>query len=307
MARNIAERQNLTWISIDNVNNDDIEFLKKFKFHPLDIQDLNPGNRHRPKIDIYRSYVFLVFHFPYYNEKDKRINFVETGVFLKDDLIITVIDKGYAPIKEVFEKFKQPTKPRKSKKSNKLTSGFQLYKILDHVFRQTAPILTKFGNTVYQVEESVYNEQPKKTAYEIAVIRRNVLNLRRILDPQRPLISRVMNTNKSFLPEILNVYFDDTQDFLDRACIQLDNFRDSIEGVTITNDFLLSQRINNVMKTLTIISVALLPLTLLTGIYGMNIEGLPFTENPLGVTIMAVLLLGVVIGSIFILRKKRWL
>ncbi len=304
MARNIAERQNLTWISIDNVNNDDIEFLKKFGFHPLDIQDLNPGNRHRPKIDIYRSYVFLVFHFPYYNEKDKRINFVETGVFLKDDLIITVIDKGYEPIKQIFEKFKQQ---KKLKKTTKLTSGFQLYKILDHVFRQTTPILTKFGNSVFQVEESVYNEQPKKTAYDIAIIRRNVLNLRRILDPQRPLISRIMNTKKRFLPEILNVYFDDIQDFLDRACILLDNFRDSIEGVTITNDFLLSQRINNVMKTLTIISVALLPLTLLTGIYGMNIDGLPFTENLWGVAIMGVLILSVVIGSIFILRKRNWL
>ncbi|MDP3965121.1 MAG: CorA family divalent cation transporter [bacterium] len=304
MSAQVAEKESLTWMHVTDPGEDDLQKLREYKFHPLDIQDCQPQSVQHPKMDIYRNYVFLVFHFPIYDARERKVEYLEIDAFVQHGLLVTVTKGRLDLLDRMFKSYRNL---RSSKHTVRNSAGFQLYKIMDRLYRMSTPILNEIGESVNWSEEEVYKSTPKQIAYELAITRRNIQKLYRILDPQRSVMLRLINVKKSFLPEQISIYFDDVHDYLSRSITLLENFRDSVEGVHLTNDFLMSQRINNVMKSLTIISVSLLPLTLLTGLYGMNVEGLPLADNPFGLGLVGIGLLGVILGVIFILRKKEWL
>ena len=133
------------------------------------------------------------------------------------------------------------------------------------------------------------------------------MQFRRILDPQRYLISNLTHIRKSFLDESLAIYFDNVSDYLSKIWSITDTYRDTIDGLHVTVESLINHRTNKVISALTVISVSLLPLTLLSGIYGMNIAGLPHAQNPFWVWMMFIGMLSFILIVIAVMKKKKWL
>ena len=150
-------------------------------------------------------------------------------------------------------------------------------------------------------------EQNTEIVKELAIYRRNILSLRRMIDPQRYLMANLSHIRKPFLNEETSLYYDDINDYLNKVWAIIDTYRDTIQGLHVTVESLITQRTNKVISALTVISVGLLPFTVLASIYGMNITGLPFATNPLwvwGMFGVLAALLGIVI---IVMRTRKWL
>src|SRR3989338_143732 len=306
MAIKLLKEHNLTWVNIDQVDAEAMKYLKtNFSFHPLDLGDVEAENI-TPKIDSYKNYIFVVLQFPYWNEAEQSIMRHEIDMFISDNYLITIQFTKSKEIKNFFYRCMKNKNVKREWMSK--NPGFLLYKLIEALFRNTQPMLDNIGKKLSNVEDNIFaGEQNRHIVRELAALRRSILQFRRILDPQRYLIATLSHTRRTFLDESLALYFDDVTDNLNKLWAITDTYRDTGDGLHVTIESVLTHRTNKVISALTTISVSLLPLTLLSGIYGMNIEGLPFADKPGFVWTMFVLLLATVLGVIVWMRKKRWL
>lgn len=295
---------NLSWINISSINPESVAYLKKnYKFHHLDLEDIQSESQ-IPKLDIYKNYVFLILHFFNWKANHKKINHHEVDFFIGENYLITVQHGKNKEIKNFFYRCMN----NKSLKEDWMTksSGYLLYKLLNSLLNQSQQVLNEIGKQINEVENQIFaGEQDLKIIRLLAFHRRNVLNSRRILDPQRYLVANLSHIRKDFLDESLSVYFDDIKDNLDKLWAIVDTFKETIDGLHLTVESIVDQRTNKVIGVLTIISVGLMPLTLLSGIYGMNIV-LPFQDRPEIVLTFFSTVIFAIICLILILKKRKW-
>lgn len=299
-------QNNFTWVNIDKIDEESLEYLrKKYNFHHLDYEDLL-SEQQMPKIDAYKNYLFIVFQFPHWKNNEQNVVAHEIDIFVGEDYLITI---QHTKSKEMKNFFYRCMNNRRVKADwmNRGT-GFLLYRLIESLFDNTRPMLNNIGKQISDVEQKIYKgEQDTRIIRELAIHRRNVLHFRRILDPQRYLIANLSNTRKSFLDENLSLYFDDVNDYLGRMWSVIETYKETISGLHVTVESLINQRTNKVISALTVLSVSLMPLTLLSGIYGMNIKGLPWAQNPMWVWMMYLGLATAIIVIILWMRKKKLL
>lgn len=300
------KQDELTWVHISKVNEEAISYLKKaHKFHHLDFEDIQSESQN-PKLDVYESYLFLVLHFPQWKQTNKKIIAHEVDIFVGDTYIITVQHGKNNEIKDFFYRCMNNRKIKSSWMGK--NSGFLLYKILEALFTQSRPMLNSLGKQISAIENDIFaGEQDLQEIKELAMLRRDVLSFRRMLDPQRYLISTISHTRKPFLDEQLSIYFDNIKDYLDKLWVIADTYKETIDGLHLTVESLVNQKTNKVIGALTAISVSLMPLTLLSGIYGMNINGLPHAQNPKIVLLIFISLASFIIFCIVMMKRKKWL
>ena len=188
------------------------------------------------------------------------------------------------------------------------STGFLLYKVLESIFKEMRPMLNTIGKELSTVEDLIFSgEEQTDTVKQLAIHRRNILTIRRIIDPQRYLIANLSHIRKSFINEETSLYFDDIHDYLNKTWAIVDTYKETIQGLHVTVESLITQKTNKVVSTLTAISVGLLPFTVLSGIYGMNIAGLPYAKEPFGVWMMFASLMVIIGIALMIMKKKTWL
>jgi len=306
MAVKEIKQNNLRWIHIGGINEDSVDFLKKnFKFHHLDLEDIQSESQNS-KLDSYKNYLFVVLHFPQWKQSNKKIISHEVDFFVGDDYVITIQHGKNKEIKNFFYRCINNKKLRQEWMS--MSSGFLFHKILEALYSQSRPVLNNVGKQLSNLENDIFSgAQDVQAIQQLAIHRRNVLNFRRILDPQRYLISTLSHTRKTFLDESLSLYFDNVKDYLDKLWVIADTYKETIEGLHLTVESLTTQKTNKVIGALTVISVALLPLTLLSGIYGMNIDALPYAHNSKLVWSMFGGLALIIIMFIVWMKKKKLL
>ncbi|MFA5211549.1 MAG: magnesium transporter CorA family protein [Patescibacteria group bacterium] len=295
----------LTWVNISSINEESINFLKKnYKFHHLDLDDIKSESQ-IPKLDVYKNYVFLILHFLNWRHHGKKISPHEVDFFIGENYLVTIQHGKNKEIKNFFYRCMNNKKTKENWMSK--NSGYLLYKLLESLFSQSRQILNNLGKQISSVENEIFSgEQDLRIIQELAIHRRNVLNSLRIIDPQRYIIATLSHIRKDFLDESLSLYFDDIKDNLDKTWVIVDTFKETIDGLHLTVESIINQKTNRVIGALTVISVALLPLTLLSGIYGMNIDGLPHADNPKMVWFFFFLLATFIISLILILKRRKW-
>lgn len=305
MAIKLLEANNLTWVNIDHVNEESITYLKQhYHFHHLDFEDIQSENLY-PKIDTYKDYLFITLQFPYWQAETKKVIPVELDIFLGENYFITIQHGKTKLMKNFFYRCMKNRSVKKEWMSQ--GSGYLFYTLIEALFRNSRPILHNIGKQISLLEADVFDDTPNfEVVKQLAIHRRNILSFRRIIDPQRYLISNLSNIRKSFLDESMRLYFDDVNDYLSKLWTIVTNYKDTVDGLHVTVESLLSRKTNNIISALTIISVSLLPLTLLSGIYGMNIE-LPLANHPRYIWGVFIGLALFIILSIFFMKRKRWI
>ncbi len=306
MAVKTLKQKGLTWVNIDKMDEESFNYLKtNFKFHHLDYEDLR-GGKQTPKIDIYKNYLFLILHIPQWKNSTHSINNAELGFFIGEGYLIT-IQHGHSKLMKNFF-YRCMKNPTVKKNWMDKGSGYLMYKIIDALFHDTQPIIENIGKQIFKLEENIFKgEQDSETVKQLAIYRRNILRFRRIIDPQRYLISNLSHIRKNFLDENLSIYFDDINDYLSKIWSITDTYKDTIDGLHVTVDSLMNHKTNKTINALTVISVALMPLTLFSGIYGMNVTGLPHAEDPIWVWLMFLGLAAIIVLILIILKKRKWL
>ena len=306
MVRKIQIKETgFTWVYINNPEEQSIEYLKKkYKFHHLDLEDCLSENQ-RPKIDDYENYLFIVLQVPVRTGRKKQINSSELNIFIGQNFVVTLHEEN--PIlMRIFEECRKSKKTRDNYMGK--GSGYFLYMITNELFESCFPLLDDESRQVNEMEKDVFDENYNKDRLkEILMVKKDIINFRRIIMPERAIIAQLEHKNKKFLPENLDVYFDDIVDKIEKMWNNLENLQELVISLQETNESIISHNTNNVIKILTVLSVVILPLTFITGFYGMNVRNLPFAETPHATLVVSVIITAVAIAMIVYFKFKKWI
>src|SRR5689334_6264148 len=296
----------LTWIHLDNPSLDAAqELAERFGWHPLDVEDVM-SKRQRPKVDDYadEGYLFGVLHFPVYDRSIQRLNAAELDIFVGPDYLVTLPTVELLPVTRLFERCRDDLQFRNELFSK--GSGRLLYEVLDDLFDYCFPILDKIGHKLDSLEDDVFEGRSEEVVRDISNVKQEIISYRKIIKPERSTLRLLERHVERFLPEELEQYFDDIVDAAERIWDILDNYKEVVEALEDTNESVISHRQNDVLRVLTVFSVVLLPLTLITGIFGMNVKFPGFDTVWAFWTIFA-FMAGVLVALLTFFRHKRWL
>src|SRR3954464_9419388 len=266
----VVEHGGLGWINSERPGPVDQAWLEEhFEFHQLDYEDVRSRNQ-RPKIDVYDDYLFIVLHFPVFDKQVGRLNTGELAVFVGRDFWITMPNVPLQPVEYLFERCRQNEQMRDELFSK--GSGYLLYKVVDSSFDYCFPMLRKIGNKLDRIETEIFEGRAEEVVRDISNVKQEIINFRKIIRPQRPVLRDLERTKQRYLAEDMEIYFDDIVDASERIWDMLENFKEVVEALEDTNESVISHRVNNILKILTSISVIVLPLTLLASLWGMNVR-----------------------------------
>ncbi|MBC7225514.1 MAG: magnesium/cobalt transporter CorA, partial [Anaerolineae bacterium] len=292
-----------TWVNVEKPTLQDLEQLRQtFHFHPLDLEDVLSKNE-RPKIDEYEDYLFLVLQFPVFR-KEQRLSFPsEVDIFLGPNYLVTAHDATLRPLVDLFRECEREETSRRQHLA--AGPGRLLYSILDRMVDYLLLILNRVGARIRDIEENLFTEDMRLLVEEISLVRRDLVTLRRIVKPQIGLITNLELRDRPLIQQDLDVYFGDIADGFNKAWDILEDYHEVMDDLSETANALTSYRINEVMRVLTVISVIMLPLTLLSGIYGMNVP-LPLADSPLSFALILAFMVATVLGMLFYFRRRGW-
>jgi magnesium transporter len=296
----------LTWIHLDAPDALAAGMLAgRFGWHPLDVEDIL-SKRQRPKVDDYveDGYLFTVLHFPVYDSAVQRLNAAELDVFVGPDYLITLPTVELLPLTRLFQRCEENEAFREQLFSK--GSGRLLYEVLDDLFDYCFPILDKIGHKLDSLEDDVFEGRSDEVVRDLSNAKQEIISYRKIIKPERSTLRVLERHIERFLPEELELYFDDIVDAAERIWDMLDNYKEVVEALEDTNESVISHRQNDVLRVLTVITVLLLPLTLITGVFGMNAKFPGFETVWAFWTIFGVMV-AALIGMLAFFRSKKWL
>ena len=296
----------ITWTDIKEPTAKDIEQLRQHYpfFHPLDLEDCL-SKIERPKIDEYENYLFIVMHFPFFNKVTRRLERSEVDIFIGRGFLATVSDGTLRPLVEDFLNCQKDDGIRLQFMSR--GSYYLLYMLIDDLVDYCFPILDKENLNIEGIEEGIFDGNAGQIVREISIVRRNLINFRRTIKPQMKILANLERKDWEFLRGDLDVYWGDVSDHTVQIWERLEDLWDVIEGLSETIESITSHRINEVIKILTIFSVIMLPLSVISGIYGMNIRQLPLASHPLSFIVIIGIMAAIAIGMLAYFRRAGWL
>ena len=296
----------LTWVNAVAPGLETAQSLAgRFGWHPLDVEDII-SKRQRPKVDDYEDerYLFAVLHFPVFDKAVQRLNAAELDIFIGESYLVTLPTLELLPVTRLFARCDADEAFREQLFAK--GSGRLLYEVLDDLFDYCFPILDKIGHKLDRIEDDMFEGAAEDVVRDISNAKQEIISYRKVIKPERSTLRVLERRINRFLPEELELYFDDINDAVERIWDQLDNYKEVVEALESTNESVISHRQNNVLRLLTIISVTMLPLTLITGVFGMNVV-YPGEATRVAFWVILGALLATLVAMIGFFRWKRWL
>lgn len=301
----IIKYNNLSWINISFPAEKDITYLRdNFHFHELVLEELLTPTFH-PKVDDFGSYLYFVIHIPIYvREKRKNVN-KEIDIIVAKNVLVTVLyDDALEPFDKLFRQCQLEEAACERYFGGNI--GHLLYYIIDGLLQALLPPLKHMEQNIESIEEEIFS-QAATLVEEISIIRRDILDFRRTIRPQLLVLQSLASKSDTFFGKELRHYFDDLIGDYNRVWDLLENYKDTIDSLHDTHNSMLSYRLNNVMKVLTIFAVAAIPFTVVPQIFSVKTAYVPFQDSPYGFWILlGIMALGIAI-ILVVLKRKRWL
>ncbi len=293
----------VTWINIDGLHQVDVidKAGTHFGLHPLILEDiLNTGQR--PKFEDFDSYAFIVLKMLSYNDKRQRVEVEQVSLVLGSNFVISFQES----IGDVFDQVRDRIRNSKGR-IRKMGSDYLVYALVDAVVDNYFLILEKLGEKIEFMEEELVADPTEKTLQQIHSLKREMISLRKSVWPLREAVSALARSESSLLNESTGIYLRDVYDHTIQVIDTIETFRDMISGMLDIYLSSISNRMNAVMKVLTIIATLFIPLTFIVGIYGMNFKYMPELQWYWGYPVV-LLVMGVAAAVMLVyFRKKKWL
>jgi len=297
-----AHPEAIHWIDLEDPTVKEAGVLEDpFHFHPLAIEDCL-SEVHHPKIDDYEDYIFTIVHGIRFDAPTDQFITRELDIFLGRNFLIT---HHRGPMRSITSAQEQCGKNLQAAMPK--GPDFLLHQILDQMFEHYFPNLDAIEDKIQLVQVEVFENPTRETLDRIFVLKRDAMHLRRICTPQREIVHRLSRGEFRVINAKAAVYFRDIYDNLYRIVDASYSYQDMIQGTLDAYLTATSNRLNETMKRLTVISALLMPLTVVTGIYGMNFEHMPELGWRYGYLFVVLLMAGLSGGLVFWFKKKEWI
>jgi len=296
----------LKWVNIINAGKNEIDYLRKNYNFDLDHLKASAASVsfQRPQIFRGSDYLFLVLHFPAF--KDDKIVSSEIDFFVGHGFLITVNNNNLKALLDFFGLGKK--NPDSLLAYSLESSAILLYEILGHLLDGCYQLLDKNSIDINDVEDLIFSSKQKEAVKRILTMRRNIINIRKIMQNHKNILSQLMEMESSLVEKpAIKKYYVGLVEHSKRIWEVLDNQKEMIEVLNNTNESLLNDHMTDIMKTLTIFSVIVFPLTLLAAIFGMNVRNMPFVDHSYGFWIILFLMFLCSLGMLAFFEKKKWL
>ena len=242
--------------------------------------------------------------FPIFDKQVGRLNAGELDLFVGPDFIITLPNQPLKPVQYLFERCRTNEEIREQLFSK--GTGYLLYQIVDQSVDYCFPMLRKIGNKLEQLEEEIFVGRGEEIVRDISNVKQEIINFRKIIRPQRPVLRDLERTKQRYMREELEVYFDDIVDASERIWDMLENYKEVVVALDETNESVISHRVNEILRVLTAFSVVVLPLTFIASLWGMNV-GVPGEGDPTAFWIITGSCVGILVAMVAFFRRRGWL
>jgi magnesium transporter len=298
------DKNMITWVNIDGIHNlQIIETVGKcFQLHPLTLEDIvNTGQY--PKVEDYGNYLFIVLKMLYYNSEINEIEVEQVSLCLGSHFVLSFQEETG---KDVFSSVRERIRTGKGR-MRKMGADYLTYSLIDAIVDSYFLILEDLGEKLEILEDRVVQEPVQKTLQEIHQFKRELIFLRKSVWPLREVISFLERGDSAIIQESMHVYFRDIYDHTVRVIETIETFRDILSGILDIYLSSTSNRLNAIMKVLTIIATIFMPLTFLAGVYGMNFKYMPELEWHWGYPLILLVMVSIALLMLAFFRKKKWL
>ena len=298
------QHKKLTWIDFSDPQEDDITYLgENFNIHPLAIGEFITPT-YQPKVVRYDNCLFFSIHIPLFDVEHRTTYPGELDIILTDEHLITSHRNDIYQLTAFFHELEKSEGKRRLYMEE--SPAALLHHILEILLNSCFPRLNHISQKLDFIEDEVFAGKEKEMVAEISVLKRDILNFRRTLKPQRSIIESLTQKDHPFVPDSMKVYFQDLIGTNIRLWNLLESQKETIEAMEATNNSLLSNKLDQTMKVLTIFSAILLPLTAYSNMMAMN-TSVPFLSNHYGFWIHLTIMGGISIFTFCIFQYKKWL
>ena len=301
MKKAVQSGEGLLWLDLVDPGKGELDMLEKvFELHPLTLEDcINTITR--PKIDRFEKYIFIVIHAAATTPRAQRVRTIELNICLGRNFIITIHQEPIKGVETAIDRT-QRNSVMMSKGSDTL-----LHLIVDSLVDNYLPVLDMMDNRISSVETQVLRNPTQKTLNNIFAAKKDILYLRRFIGPQRDIINLLSRESFQFINTKRKMYFRDVYDNMIFINDTIDTYRDVINGTFDAYLSTISNKTNDIMKMLTIIATIMMPLTLITGVYGMNFADMPLLEWRWGFFSISAFMILLGIGMLVYFKRKEWI
>ncbi len=295
------EKQGVTWINVDGLHDTDLikEIGDSFNLHPLVLEDI-VNTEQRPKIDDMDDYLFVVAKMIYHDPDDEFLKFEQISLILMENYIISFQeDKG-----DVFDPVRDRLRREKGR-IRKLKADYLLYALVDSLVDSYYGVLEGIGEKIEKLEDDLVTDPEPESIQNIHSLKRELLLLRRSVWPMRDMLSSLERGASELIDEKNLIFFRDVYDHTVQVIETIETCRDIVSGMMDLFLSSVSNKMNDVMKMLTVIATIFIPLTFIAGIYGMNFENMPELKWSWGYPAVWAVMFVVGVLMVFWFKRKK--
>lgn len=299
----LNNKKSLMWIDIQDPNDEDIDFLLEImQFHPLTVEDCLILQQHA-KVAFFDEYIFLTIHSmtSAINNFEISQTSYELDLYLGKNYLITIHEEPIKMLQDLF--INEKDKPLNSNLSKGV--DFTLYILLDKFIDGYFPVIENYNKLFEILDDRIFKEADPILMSKILKAKKSILSIRKILGPLRTVVSQLMHTNSTFIKVKTLVYYRDVYDHVMLLYDMVENYRDMLNTVMEAHLANTSNRLNEIMKTLTLVATIMMPLTLVTSFYGMNVKAPEFEWGRTGYFfVWIVLIVSLLLMLLYFKRRK---
>jgi magnesium transporter len=298
-----AGRSEVTWINVDGIH--DIETIEKlgkaFGVHPLVLEDIAHTDQ-RPKMEDYKEYLYIVLRMFHMDQENGTISSEQVSIILGTDHIISFQEhRG-----DVFDMIRNRIRQGKGR-IRSLGDDYLAYTIIDSIVDQYFVILERLGEIIESNEDDLVKEPTPKTLAQLYDLKKEMIILRKSIWPLREVISKLERGDSELITKDTTKYLRDIYDHTIQAIDTIETYRDMLSGMLDLYLSSASNKMNEVMKVLTIIATIFIPLTFITGVYGMNFQYMPELAISWTYPLVWVVMIVMVMGMLIYFRRRNWI
>lgn len=299
----LTETKQTDWVSVDGVHNVTVAetVANAFHLHPLILEDI-VNTTQRPKVDEYDKVLFIVLKMLRFDTHTERISVEQISIVLGEGFVLSFQEEP----SDLFDSIRERLSMGKGHLRT-FQADYLAYRLLDAVVDSYFEILESIGLKLEALEQRILGEPSKDILQSIHHLKRQMLFVRRAIWPLRDVVAHLERSEFEGFQDSTHPYLRDLYDHVAQVMDNIDTFRDMLSNLLDNYLSLVSNRVNDVMKVLTIVATIFIPLTFIAGVYGMNFTHMPELHSPWGYPAVLTVMATVFVGMLMFFRRKKWL